>query len=236
MRLLVLGEHGVGKSAIVRWFLGQGTQEGVAGVDIPSTVGVDFHRKAIQLERDPWPTRLHVWDTSGQERFRSLVDQHLQNLENSDAVVVVYDIADRASFEAVDRWVQAARHLAKGSPQIALLGSKSDKAAAGHRAVMVDEGQRKADEVGAVLFLETCAMAPAGDGTTDAERLAKLLTETLLRRCRAAETERETPGDEMPGLPRLPAIRCRERAMPSSGASYLCRCPWRPLIKCFGFA
>lgn len=238
VKLVLIGNHGVGKSSIAQLVLGKG-HRGTSTEDIAPTVGVDFASKVLQVDKDVWPCRLHLWDTSGQERFRSLTDSHLQDLTTGDAIVVVYDVSDEASFEAVDRWVNEARHMAKGSPQIAILGNKSDKGLAGARRVPTVEGQRKADELGAALFLETCAIATDIESS---EHLSRLFIESLIRKCRAAAP---------PGTPRgaTPLRPCRQNergfegsAQPKTsqtskvGIAYLCKCPWRAAFKCLAFA
>jgi small GTP-binding protein len=189
----MVGNHGVGKTAITQLMLGKG-HAGTAptgDMAISPTVGVDFAKKVLQLDKESWPCRLHVWDTSGQERFRSLVDSHLQDLGAGDAVIIVYDVSDEESFAAVDKWVSEVRHMARGSPQIAILGNKTDKALAGARKVLTVDGQRKADELGAAVFLETCGIGQDSE-SCEADRLCKFLVESLLRKCRAAAPP-ETP-------------------------------------------
>ena len=50
--------------------------------------------------------RLQLWDTAGQERFRSLIPSYIND---SEVVVVCYDITSRSSFENVKSWVEQAR-------------------------------------------------------------------------------------------------------------------------------
>ena len=51
---------------------------------------------------------LNLWDTAGQEKFKSLIPSYLKD---SSAIVVVYDITNQESFEAVDKWIEDARAL-----------------------------------------------------------------------------------------------------------------------------
>ena len=51
---------------------------------------------------------LNLWDTAGQEKFKSLIPSYIKD---SQTVVVVYDITNRDSFESVDKWMQDARAL-----------------------------------------------------------------------------------------------------------------------------
>lgn len=236
VKMVLVGNHGVGKTAISQLILGKG-HHGTAPQDIAPTVGVDFATKAVQVDKDFWPCRLHLWDTSGQERFRPLVNSHLADLDSGCAVVVVYDVSDEKSFAAIDGWVSEARHLARGSPQIALIGNKSDKGLAGARKVATVDGQRKADELGAVLFLETCGLINES-GSPDVDRLSRFFIETLIRKCRA-EAPHELPRAPRPvqnGQGLEGGERPRTVQNSKIGMKYLCQCPWRAAFKCFAFA
>ena len=67
--------------------------------------------------------RFQVWDTAGQERFRSLIPSYIRD---SSVAVVVYDICDMRSFEAVDRWVTDIRDQRGTEVLIILVGNKYD--------------------------------------------------------------------------------------------------------------
>merc|ERR1719321_245745 len=246
VKLVLVGEHGVGKTSITqRHILGRAHR---AAEDAPPTVGVDFACKAIQIDKDPWPCRVHVWDTSGQERFQHLVDSHLRDLEAGDAIAVVYNVTDAKSFQAVDYWVHKVRELARGSPQIAILGTKSDKAFENGRNVSTAEGQRKADELGAVLFLETCGVLTDEAGTEFEQdgRLFKVCFESLLRKCRAATPPEVSLGASIPrtlqdgqGLEGGMQVKAngRYQCLQKRGIAHcFCKCPWRTAFQCFGFA
>eukprot|EP00746_Dinoflagellata_sp_MGD_P007412 gnl/MRDRNA2_/MRDRNA2_114651_c0_seq1.p1 gnl/MRDRNA2_/MRDRNA2_114651_c0~~gnl/MRDRNA2_/MRDRNA2_114651_c0_seq1.p1 ORF type:complete len:295 (-),score=67.92 gnl/MRDRNA2_/MRDRNA2_114651_c0_seq1:41-925(-) len=240
VKIVMVGNHGVGKTALTQLLLGKG-HHGTAPAELSATVGVDFAKRVLQMEKDSWPCRLHIWDTSGQERFRSLVDSHLQDLSAGDAVIIVYDVCDEASFAAVDQWASEVRHVSRGSPQIAILGNKSDKALAGSRKVLTADGQRKADELGAALFLETCGLVQDSE-SSDADRLFQMFLDSLVRKCRAAappETPRGTPTPRPVQNPQALEGGAAPKLKQSSskmGIAYLCKCPWRAAFKCFAFA
>lgn len=254
VKLVLVGEQSVGKSSLAqRHIIGRAhhcdtaLSSGRAAEDISPTVGVDFACKAMQIDKDPWPCRLHVWDTSGQQRFRQLVNSHLRDLDAGDAVVVVYDVTNARSFEAVDEWVSKARELAGGSPQIAILGTKLDKALEAGRQVSIVEGQRKADELGAVLFLETRGVVrDKADSDSECEqRVFQACIESLLRKCRAATPPEVSLGVSMPdahgqGLAGVMPGKTNSRYQcfsPKKGiAYYFCKGPWRSAFQCFGFA
>ncbi|KAF7300314.1 Ras-related protein [Mycena chlorophos] len=111
------------------------------------------------------PTHPHphtqIWDTAGQERFRALTAAYYRG---SAGALIVYDITNRASFDAIPQWIQELRNNVKaaaddGAMQLMLVGNKSDLA---HwRAVSTDEGAGRAAEYG-MSFMETSALDATG--------------------------------------------------------------------------
>ena len=81
---------------------------------------------------------LNLWDTAGQEKFKSLIPSYIKD---SQCVVVVYDITNRESFESIDKWMQDARALRDvDQALIVMAGNKSDLAEHA-RQVSVEEAQ-----------------------------------------------------------------------------------------------
>ena len=96
--------------------------------------------------------RAQIWDTAGQERYFSLSPIYYRD---AAAAVVVYDIADEASFEAARRWVgELRKHSARTF--VALAGNKSDLVEAGTRQVEAERAAAYVEEIGA-LFVEVSA-------------------------------------------------------------------------------
>lgn len=67
--------------------------------------------------------RLEVWDTNGQELYRSLAPLYYRKAQ---AAVVVFDVTERQTFEDADSWVKELRHYAEEDMVIALVGNKVD--------------------------------------------------------------------------------------------------------------
>jgi small GTP-binding protein len=65
LKLLIVGESGVGKSSILTRFT-----EDTFSSDFMTTIGVDFKFKSLLIEGKT--IRLQIWDTAGQERFRAI--------------------------------------------------------------------------------------------------------------------------------------------------------------------
>ena len=108
---------GVGKSCLLQMFM----NESFAYNQEP-TVGVEFGTKVISLE-DGTPIKLQVWDTAGQDHFRSVTRSYYRNAAGA---IVVYDITNRESFADVSRWLDDCRQNGNSQMVMALVGNKID--------------------------------------------------------------------------------------------------------------
>jgi small GTP-binding protein len=86
-----------------------------------STVGANWQLYVREFGTER--VELQIWDTAGQERFRSLGPLYFRG---ASGAVVVYDIASRSSFTAIDSWVDSFMAVAGPEGTIALAGNKCD--------------------------------------------------------------------------------------------------------------
>ena len=87
------------------------------------TIGVEFGNFGM-IVREQTYVKLQIWDTAGQESFRSIT----RNFYNgSDGVFLVFDITNRQSFEDIrDSWLREIREYTSPSIVIYLIGNFSD--------------------------------------------------------------------------------------------------------------
>eukprot|EP00794_Sanderia_malayensis_P007328 gene7328-8146_t len=117
-KVVVIGDMSVGKTCLI-WRLCSGT----FFPNTESTIGVDFREKSLVVEGEN--VKLQLWDTAGQERFRrSMVPHYYRNV---DAVVFVYDVTRKSSFDNLEGWIQEFQTYSdsKRVPQI-MIGNKCD--------------------------------------------------------------------------------------------------------------
>mmetsp|Transcript_15311 Transcript_15311/g.23316 ORF Transcript_15311/g.23316 Transcript_15311/m.23316 type:complete len:160 (+) Transcript_15311:536-1015(+) len=95
--------------------------------------------------------KLQIWDTAGQESFRSITRSYYRGAAGA---LLVYDITRRDTFKHLSRWLEEARQHAQSNMVIMLIGNKNDLEH--RRAVTTEEGQAFADTNG-LIFLETSA-------------------------------------------------------------------------------
>ncbi|KAL0382686.1 UNVERIFIED_CONTAM: Ras-related protein RA [Sesamum calycinum] len=145
VKLVLLGDSGVGKSCIVLRFV-RGQFDPTSKV----TVGASFLSQTIALQ-DSTTVKFEIWDTAGQERYAALAPLYYRG---AAVAVVVYDITSPESFSKAQYWV---KELQKhGSPDIvmALVGNKADLQE--KREVPVQDGIDYAERNG-MFFIETSA-------------------------------------------------------------------------------
>ena len=113
------------------------------------TIGVEFGSRMVSI--NDRQIKLQIWDTAGQESFRSITRSYYRGAAGA---LLVYDITRRDTFEHLSSWLEDARQHANPNMTIMLIGNKSD--VAHKRAVSREEGEEFAREHG-LVFLETSA-------------------------------------------------------------------------------
>ena len=119
-----------------------------------ATIGVEFGAKNITFDNQIY--RIQIWDTAGQENFRSITRAYYKN---SVCAMVVYDITNKESFEHVLNWIQDIKDQSPKTVLIVLVGNKIDLEE--NRAVSYDEGSEFAIKNG-LIFEETSAKTGQG--------------------------------------------------------------------------
>ncbi|KAI1732152.1 ras family domain-containing protein [Ditylenchus destructor] len=114
-----------------------------------STVGIDYRSKLLDI--DKYRVKLQIYDTAGQERFRSITSSYYRD---ADALLLVFDVTNRTSFENTRDWLAQVREYAKETVQITLVGNKIDLAT--QRKVKTDEAKQLAQSYN-ISYIETSA-------------------------------------------------------------------------------
>ncbi|KAI4521257.1 hypothetical protein K523DRAFT_238748 [Schizophyllum commune Tattone D] len=151
VKILLIGNSQVGKSSLLLRFLN--TNESF-DAKIAATVGMDFHLHAMTVNGRK--VRLSIWDTAGQERFRSLTKNFYRGAQG---VVLVYDVCDRESFEALRQWYTDVETRAPSDTVKILVANKVDKSEG--RQVSRDEGAAYATQMKS-LYVQASAKTAEG--------------------------------------------------------------------------
>ena len=144
LKYVIIGDSGVGKSNILLRYINNTFSE-----EFKTTVGVEFGAKNIEINQSIY--RIQVWDTAGQENFRSIARAYYKN---SVCACIVYDITNQSSFKAIQGWIDDCTKNTPKSVLLLLIGNKSDLKDT--REVSYEEGESFAKSHN-MIFLETSA-------------------------------------------------------------------------------
>jgi Ras-related protein Rab-2A len=147
-KYIIIGDTGVGKSCLLLQFTDKRFQP---VHDL--TIGVEFGARMVTIDNKQ--VKLQIWDTAGQESFRSITRSYYRGAAGA---LLVYDITRRETFSHLTRWLEEARQNANQSMVIMLIGNKSDLDH--RRQVTKEEGEKFAKQHG-LIFLETSAKTAA---------------------------------------------------------------------------
>ncbi|KAM3133480.1 hypothetical protein pb186bvf_014484 [Paramecium bursaria] len=154
-KFIVIGDPSVGKSCLTLQFT-----EGKYNKKHETTIGVEFGVKEIYIQEQP--IKISIWDTAGQESFRSLVRSYYRS---AIGVLLVYDMTNKQSFHNLQKWLEEIRENGNENVVIAVVCNKIDLE--NERQVSQEEGIQFADENGFVYY-ETSALE--GTGVSDTFR------------------------------------------------------------------
>ena len=96
-KIILLGNSGVGKTSILERYAYNRFNE-----ELLATLGLNFITEQVTLDNFK-RIELKIWDTAGQEKFRSLSKSYFRNV---DAVLFVFAINDSLSFENIKDWIE----------------------------------------------------------------------------------------------------------------------------------
>lgn len=144
-KLVMIGDAGVGKTSLMYNYV-----YGIVPKNTTITIGVELGSRVIEMTPNDQKVKLHIWDTSGQEKFHSITRSYYRG---AAGCLVLYDVTSRTSFNHVVNWVNDLRSLASSTHTVILLvGTKTDLVE--DRVVTTEEGKALADQEG-MLFAET---------------------------------------------------------------------------------
>ena len=144
-KVLLLGDSTVGKTCVLLKYTDKIFQE-----THMMTIGLDYRLKVMQLQSGK-EVKLQIWDTAGQDRFRSITKNYYKG---SHGIILIYDVTSLKTFENVKSWVSQIHEEISDKVVIYLVGNKIDMD--DERKVQTEEGQKLAEEFG-VPFVETSA-------------------------------------------------------------------------------
>ena len=150
LKIAVLGDSHTGKTSIFNSIMGIEFRE-----DTLSTIGTDKYETRSTLKNGE-EIKLVLWDTSGQERFRSVA---FNTIRSAQGVVLVLDLTSRTSFENISVWLKQIEDNLN-NPCIVLFGNKNDNSKEKWQ-VTIEEAEEFAKNIN-LKFFETSAKTKFG--------------------------------------------------------------------------
>ena len=168
LKVILLGESGVGKTNIISRYVND-----LFLAKSLSTIGSTYIEK--ELKRNNITYKLHIWDTSGQERYHSITKLFLQN---SDIVLLVYSIDSNQSFTNLDYWYKEVTNLCGNNFILGIAGNKYDLFDDDDsiKRVPDEEGEKYAEEKKAIFKLISAKQDKKGIDSLFDELLDEYIT------------------------------------------------------------
>ena len=143
-KIVIIGDSGVGKSCMLLRFADNEFTDSYI-----STIGVDFKIKTLNVEGTN--VKLQIWDTAGQDRFRTITSSYYRHAQG---IIIAYDITDRQSFSNVQKWLEEITRYATEDVAKLIVGNKCDLES--ERVVKFEDGKQMANSFD-IPFIETSA-------------------------------------------------------------------------------
>ena len=154
-KIVLLGDVSVGKTSIASRYCKNSFNEHHI-----NTIGGAYQQQKVVLQNGV-VVKLHIWDTSGQERFRAMTNLYYRDAQ---VAILTYDIACTTSFTSIEFWINELKYKVENENMIlCLVGNKCDVSAE-ERKIPKIQGENFAKENN-MLFFETSAKT--GEGVSD---------------------------------------------------------------------
>ena len=139
IKLILLGESAVGKTSIINRYV-----EDSFSNDVISSSSMTYSRKRLTINKQN--IILNIWDTVGQERFKSLSKLFFNDTK---IVVLVYSITEKDTFIKLDYWLKTFQETIGDDVVLGVAGNKSDLFF--QQTVNEEEGAKYAEKIGAIF-------------------------------------------------------------------------------------
>ena len=114
--IIMIGDTSVGKSTLMKKFITGNFSDSLA-----PTLGVELYKKEVKINDKQYLYR--IWDTCGQERFRSLSKSYFRN---SDGIMLLFDISSMSSFQNLNSWFTSIKDSGCDDIPLVLVAAKCD--------------------------------------------------------------------------------------------------------------
>lgn len=151
-KICLLGDVSVGKTSIASRFCSEIFSESYV-----NTIGGAYQQKIVQMD-DGSKVKLHIWDTSGQDRFRAMTSLYYRDAQ---AAILVYDVGNNESFEGLEYWIKELCDKANKNEMILYMAGNKCDIPFEKRKVAEEKARMFAEQQG-LIFYETSAKTGEG--------------------------------------------------------------------------
>lgn len=152
IKLILLGDSSVGKTSILNSYISEDCNS-----NPKPTVGVDYRQKQFTFNNQQ--INLFIFDTAGQERYRSVSGNYLRNVHGA---ILVFDLTKRNTFDLLNNWLETIKNKVNIQDMfICFVGNKSDR----KEEIVVSDAEinQKIKEIyGDAKFFKTSAISGNG--------------------------------------------------------------------------
>ena len=185
-KVVLLGDSGVGKTCIITRFVSSSFEQ-----NMTSTNGASYCTKILKYEDIKKNLLLDVWDTAGQEKYRSLTKFFYKD---AAVVILVYDITRQDSFDnMVNYWYNQLKENCGKDIVLGVAGNKCDLFE--NEKVPEQQARDFADKIGAIFEL-TSAQNNTGITEIFQEVGRKYLDPSFQQTVKEKEKENKEEGKE----------------------------------------
>ena len=144
VKVVVVGEADVGKTCIVTR-----ASKNTFNNEIKPTVGAA--NSLLEVTVDGQTAILNIWDTAGQEKYRSLTQMYFNG---AGLAIVVFDLTNKASFDVLPEFINLLKERAGPKIKFVVVGNKTDLP---DRKISSEAAEEFTESVGGSFYIETSA-------------------------------------------------------------------------------
>jgi Ras-related protein Rab-6A len=117
LKIILIGDIAVGKTSIISRYVNNSFEE-----NYQCTIQAEQQTKIVKEDENTY-VKLIIWDTVGQEKFRSLTRQYYNGCQGA---IIVFDLTNKKSFDYIQNWIEEIKNYGDENAIVMIIGNKSD--------------------------------------------------------------------------------------------------------------
>ena len=152
VKICLLGDVNVGKTSIASRFCKNSFNENYI-----NTIGGAYQQQNVVLNNGT-KMKLHIWDTSGQDRFRSMTNLYYRDAQ---VAILTYDVTNEQSLDSLNYWLNELNDKVDQENMLLFLAGNKCDVDSSEKKVPISQGKKFAEDHN-MTFFETSAKTGAG--------------------------------------------------------------------------